>query len=40
MRAHVEEGKVVSYLDKPYGPAWERVKTKKPDEWHYTKEDL
>ncbi|KAK7710880.1 hypothetical protein SLS63_012843 [Diaporthe eres] len=40
MRAHVEEGKVVSYLDKPYGPAWEKVKTKKPDGWHYTKEDL
>lgn len=40
MRAHVEGGKVVSYVDKPYGPAWEKAKVKKPEGWNYTKEDF
>lgn len=40
MRDHVEDGKIVSYLDKPYGPEWERIKAKKPEGWNYTKNDF
>ena len=39
-RSHVENGMVVSYNDKPYGPAWEKVKVVVPDDWAYTEKDL
>ncbi|ROW15314.1 hypothetical protein VPNG_03062 [Cytospora leucostoma] len=35
-RSHVENGKVVEYADKPYGPAWEKVKVVAPQGWAYT----
>lgn len=40
MRAHVENGKVVSYQGMAYGPEWENAKTKEPEGWNYTKEDF
>ncbi|KAK7743259.1 hypothetical protein SLS53_004344 [Cytospora paraplurivora] len=39
-RSHVENGKVVEYADKPYGPAWEKVKVVAPQGWAYTGDDM
>ncbi|KUI68419.1 hypothetical protein VM1G_04649 [Cytospora mali] len=39
-RSHVEDGKVVDYVGKPYGPAWDKVKVVVPEDWAYTEHDL
>lgn len=39
-RSHVEDGKVVDYNGKPYGPAWDKVKVVVPAGWAYTEKDL
>lgn len=40
IRHHNEDGRIVSYLDKPYRQEWEKVKAKKLEGWNYTKDDF
>ncbi|ROW02159.1 hypothetical protein VSDG_02340 [Cytospora chrysosperma] len=39
-RSHVEGGKVVDYVGKPYGPDWEKIKFVVPEDWEYTEKDM